>query len=111
MLIQLKKQAAELKRIEEQKAKDRARELAKQDKPKTTTQPVIRKLVKGGFVKQKGRLNYPVSGSALRKFGGRLPESGMRAEGHFFETKQSVSVKSIFRGRVLFADFLKGYGQ
>lgn len=124
LLSELKKQAAELerlaelKRIEEQKAKARAEELAKKNKEKkpdtskpTPKKPTIRKLVKGGFAKQKGRLNFPVAGSAKRKFGSRLPESGMRAEGHFFDTKNSVSVKSIFRGRVLFADFLKGYGQ
>jgi septal ring factor EnvC (AmiA/AmiB activator) len=34
----------------------------------------------------------------------------MRSEGLFFNTLGSVSVKSIFRGRVIFADFLKGYG-
>ncbi len=108
LVKQLEKQAAELKRIEEKRAKDRARELAKQNKPSPAP---VRKLVKGGFTKQKGRLQFPVRGVAKRKFGGRLPESGMRAEGHFFATNGSVAVKSIFRGRVLFADFLKGYGQ
>jgi len=108
LLAQLKKQAAELKRIDELREKQEAqrRKNLEQDAKK----PVIRTLVKGGFLKQKGRLKYPVSGKQTRKFGSRLPESGMRSEGSFFDTKGSVSVKSIFRGRVLFADFLKGYG-
>ena len=67
-------------------------------------------MVKGGFIKQKGRLNYPVEGKHLRKFGSRLAESGMTSEGLFIQTKQKIPVKSIFRGRVIFAEFLKGYG-
>lgn len=109
LLSQLKKQAAELKRLEELRRK-KAKEAAKQQKDNTDVKETPRVLVKGGFKKQKGRLKYPVSGTLTRKFGGRLRESGMRAEGHFFATKGSVAVKSIFRGRVLFADFLKGYG-
>jgi len=34
----------------------------------------------------------------------------MRSEGLFYNTQGSKPVHSIFRGRVLFADFLKGYG-
>ena len=67
-------------------------------------------MVKGGFIKQKGRLNYPAQGKHKRKYGSRLAESGMRSEGLFIETNGSQAVKSIFRGRVIFAEFLKGYG-
>ena len=110
LLAQLQKQAAELKRLEAERVK-KAEALAKQqNKPKANVQPPTRVLVKGGFKKQKGRLKYPVEGKLTRQFGKRLAESGMRAEGHFFATKGSVAVNSIFRGRVLFADFLKGYG-
>lgn len=113
LLTELKKQAAELKRIDELKAKQEAEqrrlETKKDDIIKPTT-PSVRVPVKGGFLKQKGRLKYPVSGELTRGFGSRLPKSGMRSEGLFFSTTGSVSVKSIFRGRVLFADFLKGYG-
>lgn len=110
LLAQLQKQAAELKRLETERLK-KAEALAKQqNKPNNNVKPPVRVLVKGGFKKQKGRLKYPVKGQLTRQFGNRLAESGMRAEGHFFATKGSVAVKSIFRGRVLFADFLKGYG-
>lgn len=114
LLTQLKKQAEELRRIDAERQKKAAELARKKAKPNTTkpntTKPPSRVLVKGGFKKQKGRLSYPVSGELTRKYGGRLPESGMRSEGHFFKTKGSVTVKSIFRGRVLFSDFLKGYG-
>jgi septal ring factor EnvC (AmiA/AmiB activator) len=118
LLRQLKIQAAELKRLDQlrakQEAEKRQRELSKQKDTKPTTptptQEVRRLPVKGGFAKQKGNLSYPVEGELMRRFGSRLPESGMRSEGLFFNTHGSVAVKTIFRGRVLFADFLKGYG-
>lgn len=118
LLRQLKIQAAELKRLDQLRAKreteKRKRELSTSNEvtpPTTKSKQVVKRLpVKGGFVKQKGRLSYPVEGELTRSFGSRLPESGMRSEGIFFNTQGSVSVKTIFRGRVLFADFLKGYG-
>jgi len=95
LLRQIAKQKEQLKKIEEQNS--------------TPSRPT-RTLVKGGFIKQKGRLNYPVAGKHSRKFGSRLAESGMVSEGLFINTNGNVSVKSIFRGRVIFAEFLKGYG-
>ena len=108
LLNQLKKQALELKRLDELKAKQEA-EKRQKTKPNVATS-VPRTPVKGGFLRQKGRLKYPVMGKLTRRFGSRMQESGMRSEGSFFNTQGSVPVKSIFRGRVLFADFLKGYG-
>ena len=114
LLTQLKKQAEEMRRLDELRAKQEAERLAKlkeqNTKPPQAVKPPKRKLVKGGFLKQKGRLAYPVNGKLVRKFGSRMPESGMRSEGTFFNTSGSVPVKTIFRGRVLFADFLKGFG-
>ena len=95
LLKQIAKQKEQLKKIEEQNS--------------SPSRPT-RTLVKGGFVKQKGRLNYPVNGTHSRKFGSRLAESGMLSEGLFIKTNGNASVKSIFRGRVIFAEFLKGYG-
>lgn len=80
-----------------------------EEKNSTASRPT-RTLVKGGFIKQKGRLNYPVDGKHSRNFGSRLAESGMLSEGLFINTNGNASVKSIFRGRVIFAEFLKGYG-
>ena len=34
----------------------------------------------------------------------------MTSDGVFFSTKESQEVRAIYRGRVLFSDFLKGYG-
>lgn len=111
LLKKIAAQAAELRRLEkerlEKEEKEREKQRAQGKKP---SKPVVRLPVKGGFLKQKGRLAFPVSGAAKTKFGSRLPASGMKSEGMFFETADSLPVRSVFRGRVLFADFLKGYG-
>lgn len=103
LLKQIEKQKEELKRLEQE-------QLKKQQQDNAPRKTVIRPLVKGGFIKQKGRLQYPVDGKHLRKFGSRLAESGMTSEGLFIETTNQRAVKSIFRGRVIFSEFLKGYG-
>jgi len=114
LLKQIAKQKAELERIEKAKrAQEIAERAAKPPSKPSAAAPIsrpARKPIKGGFVKQKGRLNYPVSAKRKRNFGSRLAESGMTSDGVFFETDKSEPVKSIFRGQVLFADFLKGYG-
>lgn len=101
LLKQIKIKAAELAKAEKERAKS---------SQQTTTDRPKRSVVAGGFKKQKGRLSYPVNVKHSSAFGARLPETGMRSDGMFFKTNKPVNVKSIFRGRVLFADVLKGYG-
>jgi len=108
LIRQIAIQAKKLKKLEEQRRQAEQKRI-KQGLP-SSGESVVRPLVKGGFIKQKGRLRYPVKASLKYSFGDRIVESGMRAQGLFFQTGDSVEVKSIFRGRVLFADYLKGYG-
>jgi len=115
LLKQIAIQKAELERLEKaRKAQELAERAAKPPSRTPTTKAPhsrpARTPVKGGFAKQKGRLSYPVSAKRKRRFGSRLAESGMTSDGVFFETPKNEPVKSIFRGQVLFADFLKGYG-
>ena len=107
LLKQIAAQAAQLRQLQQKKLEqDRLRQAQGQAPVKSPARP----LVEGGFRRQQGRLLAPVKGTQKYQFGSRLIESGMRAEGMFFNTQGSVEVRSIFRGRVLFADFLKGYG-
>jgi septal ring factor EnvC (AmiA/AmiB activator) len=106
LLEQIAKQAEKMRLIEQERIAGLREQAQPTQKPGTSVRP----LVKGGFAKQRGRLSFPVAGNPEYKFGKRIIESGMRAQGTFIGTKGSVNVKSIFRGRVLFADYLKGYG-
>ena len=111
LLEQLEKQKRELERIEREreKAEKLAIEKAKKE-GKKPPKKAKRNPVRGGFAKQKGRLTCPVESSPETKYGQRIVSSGMVSEGVFYNTKQSQEVRSIFRGQVLFADFLKGFG-
>ena len=118
LLTQLEAQAKKLREAEERRIKEARQRQQEQErlareakKPQPVPiKPPPRALVAGGFNKQKGRLQCPLSIKPKRLFGARLPESGMKSEGLFYDTQGSALVRSIFRGRVLFADFLKGYG-
>ena len=105
-LKQLKQDRARLGSLLEQ-INIQAAQLAKAQQQAQTSK---RALVKGGFNKQKGRLNYPVDAKRSVLFGARLPVSGLSSNGVFFDTQPAQPVRSIFRGQVLFANALKGYG-
>lgn len=105
LLKQIAKQAEQL-RIAEEQRRQREAQIARQK----NTKPVERTPVAGGFSKQKARLRYPSSGKKIRNFGSRIAASGMTSNGVFFATEAGQEVRAIYRGRVLFADFLKGYG-
>lgn len=111
LLKELEKQKAELARIENEReeAEKRAIQKAKREGKKPPKKK-YRKPVRGGFAKQKGRLACPVEELPKTKFGQRIVSSGMVSEGVFYDTKVSLAVRSIFRGQILFADFLKGFG-
>jgi len=112
LLKQLVIQAEKLRKLEKQRAEaeaERQRQQDQQAEQKSST-PKALPPIKGGFVKQQGRLKYPVKGTAKYRYGSRLQETGMRAQGTFFNTNGGQPVSSIFRGGVLFSGYLKGYG-
>lgn len=100
LLAELAKQAARLQKLEQAKKLEQKR-IRQPDRPKP---------VKGGFYKQRGRLSAPVVAKLEMKYGQRLRSSGMQVQGHFYRTKKDQEVTAVFRGNVLFADYLKGYG-
>ena len=69
------------------------------------------KLPKGRFEKQKGKLNLPAKASISAKFGDPKHISGIYWEGLFLDTSRGQEVHSIHEGRVVFSDWLRGFGQ
>lgn len=69
--------------------------------------PVSRQQNKS-FRSQKGRLHWPVKG-VLRKRFGSARKSG-RYDGVVIAAREGTSIKSISHGRVVYADWLRGYG-
>jgi len=65
---------------------------------------------KGGFVKQKGIMPYPVPGKFIRSYGSKIGNSQMKMNGINIKTKASTNVQAIYDGEVIFANALKGFG-
>ncbi|ASI89661.1 murein hydrolase activator EnvC family protein [Vibrio mediterranei] len=62
-----------------------------------------------GLARQKGKLPWPVKGKVLHSFGtkqtGQVNWKGMVIQANYGE-----SIKSVYSGTVVFADYLRGYG-
>jgi septal ring factor EnvC (AmiA/AmiB activator) len=58
---------------------------------------------------QVGGLSWPVSGALLAGFGGTLPDGGV-SEGVLIGAPTGTPVKAVADGKVVFADWMNGYG-
>ena len=56
-----------------------------------------------------GGLGWPVSGSLLASYGGRMPD-GRRSDGVLIAAAAGTAVKAVADGTVVFADWMTGYG-
>jgi len=64
----------------------------------------------GPFRKMKGRLRLPVIGELMNRFGSPRQDSGLSWKGLFISATPGREVKAIAGGRVVFADWLRGFG-
>ena len=64
----------------------------------------------GNFAKLKGRLHLPVRGQIANRFGTPRAESGATWKGLFIRAAEGNEVKAIAAGQVVFADWLRGFG-
>ncbi len=62
------------------------------------------------FKSLRGKLALPVKGRITNKFGARRPESTMAWTGWFLRTTPNQPVKAVAAGRVVYADWLRGFG-
>ncbi len=62
------------------------------------------------FEQSRGRLRWPVSGRVLARYGAPRGESGLRWQGMLIGAPAGEAVHSIHRGRVAYADWLRGFG-
>lgn len=56
-----------------------------------------------------GGLGWPVTGNLLAAYGGKLPD-GRRSDGVLVAAAAGTTVKAVADGRVVFADWMTGYG-
>ncbi len=62
------------------------------------------------FGQLKGKLALPVRGEIANRFGAPRPESSVKWKGLFLRTSSGQTVKAIAAGQVVFADWLRGFG-
>jgi septal ring factor EnvC (AmiA/AmiB activator) len=58
----------------------------------------------------KGKLRLPVKGVVSNRFGSRRPDSTVLWKGLFMRAAADQPVKAVAAGRVVFADWLRGFG-
>ena len=64
----------------------------------------------GRFRKYKGKLPLPARGKIVARYGAPKNIGDLRWRGLFLAGREGQDVRSIFRGRVAFADWLRGFG-
>ncbi|MDO8464457.1 MAG: peptidoglycan DD-metalloendopeptidase family protein [Gallionella sp.] len=62
------------------------------------------------FDQLKGKLTLPVKGEVTNQFGAPRPDSTVLWKGLFLRTFAGQAVKAVAAGRVVFADWLRGFG-
>ncbi len=86
---------------------------AAKDKEKDDSGPLVRSepADHGGlpFLKLRGRLPWPASGELARRFGAQTADGGTPLRGIFIRA-MAGEVKSVAAGTVVFADWLRGFG-
>jgi septal ring factor EnvC (AmiA/AmiB activator) len=64
----------------------------------------------GVFAALRGKLRLPAKGEVANKFGAPREETGISWKGLFIRATEGTEVHSIASGRVVFADWLRGFG-
>ena len=65
---------------------------------------------KGPFSTLRGKLTLPVRGELTQRFGAPRGAVGAEAKGVFIRAPQGQPVRSIARGQVVYADWMRGFG-
>ncbi|MES2636349.1 MAG: peptidoglycan DD-metalloendopeptidase family protein [Pseudomonadota bacterium] len=86
-------------------------------KTKSTSQTVLKNeqiptnaYAGSSFSALKGKLNLPVKGDVTNRFGSSRSDTGVSWKGLFIKATEGSDVKSVASGRVVFADWLRGFG-
>ncbi len=114
---QIEKQRREistLKRDESRLAKlvEQLRQVLARSRPETLRNEHLPDASDDGrpFTQRKGRLNLPVRGELRNRFGSPREGGGLLWKGLFIAAPAGHEVKAIAAGRVVFADWLRGFG-
>jgi len=98
-----------IERLKQEEARRQARESAPPAPPAPPAPTLDAPDTAAAFAQRKGRLTWP-AGGALRKGFGAPKAGGLAWDGALIAASAGDVVRAVHRGRVVFADWLKGYG-
>ncbi|AKR42620.1 murein hydrolase activator EnvC [Methylophilus sp. TWE2] len=114
------KRAAELARKKKSAGRtfERSPQTNVEDNESTSSSTVIAKnetlpeysASKENFAQLRGRLRLPVRGDVINRFGTARADTGVSWKGIFIRAKEGSEVKSVAGGQVVFADWMRGFG-
>lgn len=107
------------KRLAQQKAKPKPKKQTSQ--PRATKQPDNQVIARNDtlpdndvdgirFASLRGKLRLPVRGEVSNRFGALRADTGVSWKGLFIKAGEGNAVKSIASGQVVFADWMRGFG-
>jgi murein hydrolase activator len=104
---------AELDAEAEDRAVERERLLADRKRLEDLLAEIVRRSGQfdgRGFAQSQGRLPWPVSGRVLHGFGRPRADGRMTWQGIVVAAEEGTPFRAVHRGRVVFADWLRGFG-
>jgi len=105
----LKRNEERLARLVDRLARELARPSARSSRIRNDQLPEPLRSSEG-FSGLKGKLRLPVIGELADRFGAPRADSGLSSKGLFIAAKQGQEVRAVAAGRVVFADWLRGFG-
>jgi septal ring factor EnvC (AmiA/AmiB activator) len=112
----MKRDETRLTRLIEQLAKALARPAKPRSLRESRSEPRLRnervpeRDFGGPFAQLRGRLALPVKGELANRFGSPREDGGTVWKGLFIAARAGEEVRAIAAGRVVFADWLRGFG-
>jgi septal ring factor EnvC (AmiA/AmiB activator) len=79
----------------------------REEPPPNIVQPAA---PEGAFASLRGKLAVPVAGKIEARFGAKRPEGGPAWKGLFLKAPEGTEVHAVGPGRVVYADWQRGYG-
>ena len=80
------------------------------DRPVARNEALPSSDISGNFAALKGKLNLPVRGDIINRFGDERKDTGVSWKGLFIRSSEGSEVKAVAPGTVVFADWLRGFG-
>jgi len=80
------------------------------DRPVARNEALPSSNISGNFAALRGKLNLPVRGDIINRFGDERKDTGVTWKGLFIRSPEGNEVKAVAPGTVVFADWLRGFG-